>query len=90
MLPPYSFLFCFKDEELEVLENVYGNEWKVVDEINRSYSIDIVEDKKSVTLFVKFTTQYPKDGPPEYQLSAPYLTKQEKNDIMLQMEDSYL
>lgn len=72
-------------EEIEALSSIYGKDWHMISD--HRYSIQITTDNDrshSISLEVVFTSDYPIDGPPYYQLSAPWL----KGDARLEIENS--
>lgn len=77
-------------EEIEVLCSIYGDEWKTYDEAERTYSIEIVQNDLSVTLFVTLSEKYPLEAPPVYTLCAPSLSKEFKNHLANQLDEVYL
>ncbi|XP_069695439.1 protein IMPACT-like isoform X2 [Periplaneta americana] len=77
-------------EEIEALSSIYGNEWKTEDEANRAYSIRIEEGTQSAVLYITVPADYPSASPPQYQLSAPTLSAQDKQTISTQLDEVYL
>ncbi|KAK0077998.1 hypothetical protein PV325_003189 [Microctonus aethiopoides] len=77
-------------DEIEALSAIYGDEWQVENEENRSYSINIGNGKKYVKLYVKLPNDYPSSAPPSFELSAPYLSLNEKQHISSLLQEVYL
>ncbi|XP_030832017.1 protein IMPACT [Strongylocentrotus purpuratus] len=64
-------------DEIEAMSAIYGDDWCVVDEINRIYSITIsYENDKDmrISLQVLLPDEYPSKVPPVTELSAPWLS----------------
>lgn len=70
-----------------MLASIYGDDWRVEDEVNRSYSICLKECGHEVTLYFILPTEYPSESPPKYQLSAPGLKPEEKNLIISALDE---
>ncbi|XP_046382427.1 protein IMPACT-A-like isoform X2 [Ischnura elegans] len=77
-------------DEIEALTSIYNDLWKVDDEASRVYSMKVEENGYEVTLFVTLPPEYPSECPPIYQLSAPWLKGQERQNICVQLEEIYL
>lgn len=69
-----------QSEELEALSAIYGCEWKQEPDSSgcASYSMKI---NSEVKLYVTFTNEYPAISPPVYQLLAPTLNSQQKQEV---------
>lgn len=65
-------------DEVEVLISIYGKDFKVEDEAERSYSISI---GKKMTLHYTYNDDYPSDCAPNYTLVAPYLNAEKKKRV---------
>ncbi|XP_046991004.1 protein IMPACT-like isoform X1 [Schistocerca americana] len=74
-------------DEIEALASIYGDDWKVEDEVNRSYSISLKECGQEITLYFILPPEYPSTAPPKYQLSAPGLKPEEKNLIISALDE---
>lgn len=90
-LLPSSFTRShFQVEEIEALCSIYGNDWKVEDESNRSYSIEIKEGRHTVILYLTLPPEYPSKMQPTYQLSSPALKRDEKEFITRSLEEMFM
>lgn len=65
-------------DEIEALSSIYGAEWKAENDSGTEFSIQVTKDVK---LFVTFTSEYPSDGPPKYELQAPSMSTSQKQII---------
>lgn len=77
-------------DEIEVLQSIYGDSWKSDENLTSSYGIDISENGVTVSLFVTLPETYPQLSPPVYTLSAPNLSKPQKDDIYRILDNEYL
>ncbi|XP_075212857.1 protein IMPACT-B-like isoform X2 [Lycorma delicatula] len=76
-----------KVDEIESLSSIYDKDWRTEDEACRSYAMNVTN---SVTLYVTLPPNYPSQAPPTYQISAPELSHDEKNQISRVLEETYL
>ncbi|KAI0234062.1 Protein IMPACT [Lamellibrachia satsuma] len=79
-------------DELEVLASIYGDDWKVVDVVQRVYNIDITDGSDGelqLSLQITLTPGYPTEAPPIYQLSAPWLRGEERKELSATLENIY-
>ncbi|GLV44781.1 hypothetical protein CBL_14648 [Carabus blaptoides fortunei] len=77
-------------DEIEVLSSIYGSDWKTEDERHRSYSLKLCEGNYEITVFIKLPLDYPTNSPPEIEISAPYLSRTQKQEIALYLDDIFL
>ncbi|XP_023247468.1 protein IMPACT-like [Copidosoma floridanum] len=80
-------------EEIETLTAIYGDELQTEDEENRSYSIKISDNRNKnlyVKLYFKLPEDYPTMSPPTFEISAPHLKKNQKEQLCHALEDVYL
>lgn len=68
--------------------SIYGSDWKILD-INE-YSIEISEGNYKVTAFIKLPPEYPSNSAPNLELSAPNLSRNNKQELQLALNDIYL
>jgi hypothetical protein len=73
-----------------VLSSIYDTNFKIEDEANRSYSIIVKEEQKSITLYFQFSEDYPSTSPPTYQVSAPWLKGLQRLELCGSLEDIYM
>lgn len=78
-------------EEIEALSSIYGEDWRMISD--NEYHIQIItesDNDHSIGLEVIFTSDYPTDGPPHYQLSAPWLKGEARLTIENLLNDIYI
>ncbi|CAG2214399.1 Protein IMPACT,Protein IMPACT-A [Mytilus edulis] len=78
-------------EEIEALTSIYGDDWLMISD--HEYNIHITpenDQSHGVNLEIIFTDSYPKDGPPNYQISAPWLKGESRQKIENALNDVYL
>lgn len=80
-------------DEIEALSAIYGEEWCVVDDINRIYCIQITDGQEkpvwSLSFQVHLPENYPSEAPPEYQLNAPWLRGDGRQHLEAALADVY-
>uniref|UniRef100_A0A1B6MFS3 RWD domain-containing protein n=1 Tax=Graphocephala atropunctata TaxID=36148 RepID=A0A1B6MFS3_9HEMI len=77
-------------EEIEALSSIYLDQWKTEDGPNHAYSVTISEGEIDIMLHIKLPPEYPSDAPPLYQLSAPSLSRSEKQNLAGRLGNIYL
>nr|XP_020641401.1 protein IMPACT isoform X2 [Pogona vitticeps] len=81
-------------EEIEALSAIYGDEWCVVNEEEKIFCIKISEcleqPKWTLCLQVILPPEYPTAAPPIYQINAPWLQRQEYEELANSLEDIYI
>jgi len=78
-----------QQEEIEVLNSIY--EENIVLESESRVSIVVrADDGQAADLSVSMCPAYPGSSPPSYQLSAPFLTSEEKQEISNSFDQLYL
>lgn len=80
-----------QSDEIEALSAIYGDDWRMISD--REYNIQIQpenDQSHGVNFEVIFTDDYPTDGPPHYQLSAPWLKGDARLKIQNALNDIYL
>ncbi|XP_050554443.1 protein IMPACT-like [Spodoptera frugiperda] len=82
--------FTKQEEEVEALASIYGDDWFVESHKTRSYSIKIVEKEYEVTLYVTMPKDYPSQSPPSYELSAPWMDRNDKAELHQALDEIYL
>ncbi|OWF48806.1 protein IMPACT-like isoform X1 [Mizuhopecten yessoensis] len=82
-----------QEEEVEALAAIYGDDWCVVSEQAHIYSIQVRnEDPKShrtINVEITMPPGYPTESPPLYQLTAPWLRREEKQTLEDSLADIY-
>ncbi|XP_054164884.1 protein IMPACT-B-like [Oppia nitens] len=91
-----------RNDEIEALSAIYGEEWVAEDTDNSVYSIILKSDnncneshgkpndwQKIIRLEFRLPDEYPLSQPPMYTLSAPWMSRKEKASLMAQLEDIY-
>ena len=74
-------------DEIEVLTSIYGDAVQVrVNDGQRCCDVTIVAD---VTLTVTMPASYPNESPPIFEISAPYLNRQDKQVLHQKLEEIY-
>ncbi|XP_020641401.3 protein IMPACT isoform X2 [Pogona vitticeps] len=81
-------------EEIEALSAIYGDEWCVVNEEEKIFCIKISEcleqPKWTLCLQVILPPEYPTAAPPIYQINAPWLQRQEYEELANSLEEIYI
>ncbi|XP_046905364.1 protein IMPACT isoform X2 [Hypomesus transpacificus] len=81
-------------EEVEALSSIYGDEWCVIDEASRTFSIKISDDlthpKYTARLQMMLPHDYPSSAPPIYQINAAWLRGLERIKLSNSLEELYL
>ncbi|XP_072113693.1 protein IMPACT [Mobula birostris] len=79
-------------DEIEALSSIYEDNWTVVDEAARIFSIRIIDPlpEWTICLQVMLPPEYPTAAPPVYQLNAPWLRGHERADLSNDLEEIYL
>lgn len=79
-------------DEVEALSSIYEDNWSVVDEKTRIFSLKFVGDHKqyAITLTITLPPTYPSDSPPVYEIGAPWLKANEKINLSNELENIYL
>ena len=81
-----------QDNDIEALSAIYGQDWSIIDDDNKVYSIRIKNDSNSneeIKLEIRLPKNYPLSEPPCYTLSAPWMSAKCKSDLMAQFDDIY-
>ena len=71
-------------EEVEALSAIYGNDFLVVDEVNRIYEIRISNDNDSwwsATLQFLLPPQYPVNAPPVFEIHSAWMNEAEMFEV---------
>ncbi|XP_059833619.1 protein IMPACT isoform X2 [Hypanus sabinus] len=79
-------------DEIEALSSIYEDNWTVVNEAARIFSIRITDQlpEWAICLQVMLPPEYPTAAPPVYQLNAPWLRGHERADLSNDLEEIYL
>ncbi|XP_053620101.1 protein IMPACT-like [Plodia interpunctella] len=77
-------------EEIEALSAIYGDDWTTESDITKSFCIRIEESKKQVLLYVTMPSTYPNSSPPKYELSAPWMDRKAKENLLRALDEVYL
>ncbi|KAJ3663825.1 hypothetical protein Zmor_008047 [Zophobas morio] len=72
-------------EEIEALKSIYDNKWKLEPATN-CYSIQITPNVK---LFITLNENYPSTAPPNFELLAPTLTVDQKQQVTDEFQEIY-
>ncbi|VDK38745.1 unnamed protein product [Taenia asiatica] len=79
-----------QDEELQVLESIYPDEFSVIDPDQRCYKISVTSDnaeKHTVVLRFTFLEGYPTERSPKFEISAPDLPKDKRLELSNVLND---
>ncbi|XP_054714131.1 protein IMPACT-like [Uloborus diversus] len=77
-------------DEVEALSAIFGDDWLEEDAEHRVYSINVANSTgNSIYLQVTLPENYPLDGPPIYQISAPWMSREGKASLCSEIEDIY-
>ncbi|XP_013186771.1 protein IMPACT [Amyelois transitella] len=77
-------------EEIEALSSIYGDDWTTESDITRSFCIKVKENKKEALLYVTMPPDYPGQSPPKYELSAPWMDRKSKGNLLKALDEVYL
>ncbi|KAL0810888.1 hypothetical protein ABMA28_010191 [Loxostege sticticalis] len=75
-------------EEVEALSSIYGEDW--VTESESCYCITVKDMKSEILLSVTMPPDYPSSSPPQYELSAPWMDRKEKQRLHQTLDAVYL
>ncbi|XP_023218130.1 protein IMPACT-like isoform X2 [Centruroides sculpturatus] len=80
-----------QEYEIEALTAIYEKDLIIDEDSKNQFSIVIrsPQQDKDVTLQVTFPPDYPKISPPYYQLSAPWMKREDKIDLYNKLENIY-
>lgn len=73
-------------DEIEALASIYDQDWKMENETGTTYSMQVTPNVK---LFITFTSDYPSNKPPEYEMTAPTLSLEQKTQIAEEFKKIY-
>ncbi|KFM61569.1 Protein IMPACT-A, partial [Stegodyphus mimosarum] len=77
-------------DEIQALSAIFSDEWLVEDDEQRVYSIKISNSSGNTVYFqVTLPENYPLDSPPIYQISAPWMKKNEKDLLYSELGEIY-
>ncbi|KAL5963464.1 Protein IMPACT-B [Taenia solium] len=79
-----------QDEELQVLESIYPDEFSVIDPDQRCYKISVTSDnaeKRTVVLRFTFLEGYPIERSPKFEISASDLPKDKRLELSNVLND---
>ncbi|XP_013381455.1 protein IMPACT-like [Lingula anatina] len=83
-----------QSDEIEALSSIYGEDWRVVDEAERHYCIEITDGKEKpkwkITLQVTLPSDYPGSSPPTYEINAPWLRGAVRYELQNTLEEVYV
>ncbi len=71
-----------QDEEIEALVAIYGDDISIQPSV-KCKSLELNVDQ--VTLRVTLPSDYPLDSTPKYEISAPFLSREQKEDLDLEL-----
>ncbi|GBM78529.1 Protein IMPACT [Araneus ventricosus] len=79
------------EEEIQAMFSIYDSEWQVEDPFkNNSYSIKISNSSGNSVFFkVILPEDYPLNSPPQYLISAPWMSREVKNRLTAMLEKIY-
>ena len=91
-----------RNDEIQALSAIYGEEWLVEDEANNVFSITLKdkshcidsqtrsqETERTIHLEFRLPEEYPLSQPPMYVLSAPWMSRRDKSLLTQQLEEIY-
>lgn len=78
-------------DEIEALASIYGSDWKIENENGNVFSIVVAGEspERVINLQITFSAGYPLLDPPIYEISAPWLKRDEKTDLCGGLEMLY-
>ncbi|EEC14059.1 protein IMPACT [Ixodes scapularis] len=78
-------------DEIEALSAIYQDEWKVEDAADCVYRITLCNENNNHKLDfkVRLPPEYPSDAPPIYEISAPWMSHEDKTRLSNTLEDHY-
>lgn len=80
-------------DELEALAAIYADDWAVEDARNGCYSLTLAANctkgtaKRSLKIVFKLPAGYPAEARPLFELSAPWMEREEKAKLVTEIED---
>lgn len=88
----YEDNLTLQADEVEAMSAIYGNDWTTTCEAARTYNVHLNGDndkEHELNLQMTLPCQYPTDGPPLYQLNAPWMQSFEKQKLASALEEIY-
>jgi len=79
--------FSKQCDEIEALTSIYGDVVQV--RTNDGQQCCDVHINDEVTLTVTMPITYPNESPPVYEISAPYLSRSEKQNLFIKLDEIY-
>ena len=76
-------------EEIEALESIYGDDFIIENDVTTSFSVKVLERKKEAIIFVRMPAGYPNDAPPSFELSAPWMARDAKENLTRLLNEIY-
>ena len=74
-----------QNEEIEALVSIYEDKLTMLPSNTKSFDIQIGPNAK---LSVTFPEKYPSTTGPKYEISAPFLDREDKEELELQLKDT--
>ncbi|XP_069112945.1 protein IMPACT-like isoform X1 [Argopecten irradians] len=82
-----------QEEEVEALAAIYGADFSVVSKEAHIYNIEVrnedLRSHRNITVEITMPPGYPQESPPLYQLTAPWLRREEKQTLEDSLADIY-
>jgi len=77
---------------LEALSSIYEDDFVIEEEDPPTFTVTIrlTNGQKEAFLMISFGPDYPKNAPPIYQLSVPWIRGSDKKYIAAQLDELYL
>lgn len=79
-----------QDEEISSLSSIYGEDWKTEIGDGKYHSIELAHGHIRVNLCFTIPENYPSMAPPICEMSAPSLSRLEKNRILDALNEVYM
>lgn len=79
--------------EIEALSAIYGDDLMLEEEESHGFSVTLThpeENEKTIKLDIRFSLDYPLNGPPYYTLSAPWMSRNLKSRLVGELNTIYL
>jgi hypothetical protein len=79
-------------EEIEALRSIYDDDFHLEEEDPPTFTVTIrlTNGQREASLMISFEPGYPKNAPPIYQLSIPWIRGDDKKSIHAELDELYL
>ena len=87
---------AMQQDEISAISAIFGDDWVCENQDDRVYSIELKEESSSaencdncIRLGLKLPEEYPSKKPPVYEISAPWMSRKVKSQMMSALDQIY-